>query len=55
MDTQQQYNDGTLVSNVVINISGQSNYYYYYTRLIASFPGHVGKPAPKRRNQFGFK
>jgi len=36
MDTQQQYNDGTLVSNAVINISGQSNYYYYYTHCVPS-------------------
>jgi len=37
-----------LVSNAVINVYSRSNYYYYYTHLIASFPGHVGKPASKR-------
>jgi len=33
----------------------EQNYYYYCTRLTASFPGQPGKPVPERQNQYGLK
>jgi len=31
-----------------------TNYYYYYTRLMASFPGQPGEAGTKRQNHSGF-